>query len=44
MALRQIGNRIALPPPVIITENEVDELVAHLGRVLDDTTAEMGAG
>jgi adenosylmethionine-8-amino-7-oxononanoate aminotransferase len=44
MALRQIGNRIALPPPVIITESEIDEMAARSGRTLDDTTADMGAG
>jgi 4-aminobutyrate---pyruvate transaminase len=44
LILRQIGNRIALSPPVIITESEVDELVARLGRALDDTLAELRTG
>ena len=34
---RFIGDRIAFSPPLIITEAEVDDLVARLGRTLDDT-------
>ncbi len=44
LILRQIGNRIALSPPVIITESEVDALVSRLGRALDDTLAEVTTG
>src|SRR5215472_8075755 len=44
LVLRIIGNRIALSPPVIITEGEVDELVAHLECALDDTAEELQAG
>jgi len=44
LILRQIGNRIALSPPVIITESEVDELVSRLGKALDDTLAEIETG
>jgi 4-aminobutyrate---pyruvate transaminase len=41
LILREIGSRIALSPPVIITEGEVDELVARLGQAFDDTLAEV---
>ena len=41
LILRVIGNRIALSPPVIITEGEVDEMVARLERALDNTAAEL---
>ena len=44
LILRVIGNRIALSPPVIITESEVDELVSRLGDALDDTLAEIETG
>jgi 4-aminobutyrate---pyruvate transaminase len=44
LILRQIGDRIALSPPVIITESEVDELVLRLGKALDDTLAEIETG
>jgi adenosylmethionine-8-amino-7-oxononanoate aminotransferase len=41
---RVIGNRIALPPPVNITESEVEELVLRLGKAFDDTLAEIETG
>ena len=44
LILRVIGTRIALSPPVIITESEVDELVSRLGDALDDTLAEIATG
>ncbi len=39
---RFIGDRIAFSPPLIITEAEVDDMAARLGRALDDATAELG--
>jgi adenosylmethionine-8-amino-7-oxononanoate aminotransferase len=33
------GNSIALCPPLIITETQVDEVVEKLGRALGDTLA-----
>jgi 4-aminobutyrate--pyruvate transaminase len=41
LILRQIGNRIALSPPLIITEAQVEEMLARLGRALDDTAGEV---
>jgi 4-aminobutyrate--pyruvate transaminase len=40
---RFIGDRIAFSPPLIITEEEVDDIAARLQRVLDDTWAEVRA-
>jgi 4-aminobutyrate--pyruvate transaminase len=40
---RFIGDRIAFSPPLIVTEAEVDEIAARLGRALDDTWAEIRA-
>jgi 4-aminobutyrate--pyruvate transaminase len=36
---RAIGDTIAFSPPLIITENEIDQLLAMVGRALDDTEA-----
>jgi len=36
LVVRVIGNRIALSPPLIITDGEVDELLQRLQRTLDD--------
>lgn len=36
---RSLGDTIALCPPLIITEEEIDELFNRLGRALDDTEA-----
>jgi adenosylmethionine-8-amino-7-oxononanoate aminotransferase len=33
------GNNVALCPPLIITEAQVDELLAKLGKALDETLA-----
>ncbi|MFO1162210.1 MAG: aminotransferase [Reyranellaceae bacterium] len=41
LILRVIGNRLALSPPLIITRDEVGELLQRLGRTLDDTAAEV---
>jgi 4-aminobutyrate--pyruvate transaminase len=40
---RFIGDRIAFSPPLIITEAEVDDMVARLACTLDDTWAEVRA-
>ncbi|MBN8904107.1 MAG: aminotransferase class III-fold pyridoxal phosphate-dependent enzyme, partial [Rhodospirillales bacterium] len=40
---RFIGDRIAFSPPLIVTEAEIDEIAARLGRALDDTWAEVRA-
>ena len=37
MLLRNSGGRIALCPPLIISEQEVDLMVGALGQALDDT-------
>jgi len=33
------GDRVALCPPLIITEDQIDEMVRRFGRALDDTEA-----
>ncbi len=43
LVIRVVGDRLVFAPPVIITEAEVDELVARLGRALDDAWAEVRA-
>jgi 4-aminobutyrate---pyruvate transaminase len=42
LILRVIGNRLALSPPLIITQSEIDELLQRLRRTLDDTAKETG--
>jgi 4-aminobutyrate--pyruvate transaminase len=37
--LRFIGNRVALSPPLIITEDQVDEMLARLKKTLDEVYA-----
>jgi 4-aminobutyrate---pyruvate transaminase len=36
---RNLGDTIACCPPMIITESEIDEIVAGFGKALDETTA-----
>ena len=36
------GDSVAFSPPLIISAEEIDELVARLGRALDDTAAAVG--
>jgi 4-aminobutyrate--pyruvate transaminase len=36
LVVRPIGNRVALSPPLIITEVEIDELLVRLHKTLDD--------
>ena len=38
---RAIGDRLALCPPLIITEAEIDEMVTAVSAALDDTWAEL---
>ncbi len=40
---RFIGDRIALSPPLVVTEAEIDEIAARLERALDDALAELRA-
>ncbi|WAJ27678.1 aspartate aminotransferase family protein [Antarcticirhabdus aurantiaca] len=42
--IRAIGDQIAFCPPLIITENEIAEMVARFGRALDDTAAWVASG
>jgi len=37
LIVRNIGDTIALCPPLVITESEIDELFDRLERALDDT-------
>ena len=39
---RAIGDRIAICPPLIIDEGQIDEIAAALSKALDDTWAEVG--
>ncbi len=41
--IRAIGDQIAFCPPLIITEDEVREMVARFGKALDDTYAALKA-
>lgn len=43
LIVRAIGDTIALCPPLIITEAEVDELVMRLERTLDKTAARLSS-
>jgi len=40
---RFIGDRIAVSPPLVVTESEIDDIAARLGRALDDACAELRA-
>jgi len=39
---RAMGDSVALCPPLIITEPEIDELMKRYSRALDDTAAKLG--
>ena len=39
LIVRAMGDTIALCPPLIITEGEIDEVLARLGRSLDQAAA-----
>jgi len=43
LILRATADRIALSPPLIITEDEIREMAARLRGALDDTLAELSA-
>jgi 4-aminobutyrate--pyruvate transaminase len=42
LIVRNLQDTIALSPPLIITEGEVDELLRRFGRALEDTAAALG--
>ncbi len=37
LLIRPLGDTLAFCPPLIITEDEIDEMLARFGRALDDT-------
>ena len=41
LILRNIGDRIALAPPLIITEEQIDEMMTRVAKVIDEVTAEI---
>jgi 4-aminobutyrate--pyruvate transaminase len=41
LIVRALYDTVALCPPLIITETEVDELLRRFGKALDETTAEL---
>lgn len=43
LIVRNLGDVIAICPPYVTTEDEVDFIVARLGRALDDVLAELRA-
>jgi 4-aminobutyrate--pyruvate transaminase len=43
LILRVIGDRIAFAPPFVITEGEIDEMLAGVGRTLDAAHRELAA-
>jgi 4-aminobutyrate--pyruvate transaminase len=43
LIVRNLGDCIAICPPYIVTEEEVDTLVGTLARTLDDVYADIGA-
>lgn len=44
MVIRNVGDTLALCPPLIVTEADVDEIVARMGRILDRTLEKVKAG
>ena len=44
LMLRAIGDTLALCPPLVISETEIEELLARLGLALDETAATLSAG
>ena len=42
LILRHVGNRLAFSPALIITEDEIDDLVGRVKALLDLTLAEVG--
>ena len=43
LILRAMGDTVALCPPLIITADEIDEMLRRFGQALDDTEAALGA-
>ena len=43
LIVRAIGDTIALCPPMIITEAQVQEVITRLKKTLDDTAAQLAA-
>jgi 4-aminobutyrate--pyruvate transaminase len=41
LIVRPLGDSVALCPPLVISEDEIDEMLRRLGRALDDTAAEL---
>ncbi len=39
LIVRAIGDTISFCPPLVISESEIDEMLARFGRALDDTAA-----
>lgn len=39
LIVRAIGDNIALCPPLVISESEIDEMMSRLGKALEDTEA-----
>jgi 4-aminobutyrate--pyruvate transaminase len=44
LIIRAMGDSIAFCPPLIITEGEIDDLLARFGRALDETAAALADG
>jgi 4-aminobutyrate---pyruvate transaminase len=44
LIVRALVDTIAICPPLIINEQEIDELVTRFGKALDDTAAFVKAG
>ena len=44
LMLRAIGDTLALCPPLVISETEIEELLARLRLALDETAATLSAG
>ena len=39
LIVRNLGDSIAFTPPLIVTEADIDEILARFGKALDETTA-----
>jgi 4-aminobutyrate--pyruvate transaminase len=42
LIVRAMGDTVALCPPLIITAEEIDEMLRRFGKALDDTAAALG--
>ena len=43
LVMRHVGDRMVISPPLVITEEEIDTLIARARRALDETAAELDA-